>query len=230
MLPIAFFMYFVSSALPGNVIGNYNKQGKKITFVENEGQNMLHNWLFGISWIPIVPTSCLITNLADPFTDKVAKDYCINSSGQSLNCGYFQSYHIPNWYSWTILAIQIPAWFFVYLYLEKVLPDTYGITKHPCFCCISKKTHQNLDVDTQNENIYNKKDKILIQNLTKKFGDFTAVKNLTVSIKENEIFTILGHNGAGKTTAIYMLTGLLKPTSGNAIIYGDSILSNLGIV
>ena len=66
--------------------------------------------------------------------------------------------------------------------------------------------------------------------MTKKFGNFTAVNNFTVSIKENEIFTILGHNGAGKTTAIYMLTGLLKPSSGNAIIYGDSILSNLGIV
>jgi ABC-type multidrug transport system ATPase subunit len=50
--------------------------------------------------------------------------------------------------------------------------------------------------------------------LTKKFGKFTAVDKLSMSIKSGEIFTILGHNGAGKTTAIYMLTGMLKSTSG----------------
>lgn len=59
--------------------------------------------------------------------------------------------------------------------------------------------------------------------MTKKFGDQIAVKNLKMSIKQGEIFTILGHNGAGKTTAIYMLTGVLSPTSGDAIIYGNKI-------
>ena len=48
-----------------------------------------------------------------------------------------------------------------------------------------------------------------------------------MSIKENEIFTILGHNGAGKTTAIFMLTGILKPTSGEATVYGDPISTNI---
>jgi ABC-type multidrug transport system ATPase subunit len=59
--------------------------------------------------------------------------------------------------------------------------------------------------------------------LTKKFGDQIAVNNLKISIKQGEIFTILGHNGAGKTTAIYMLTGVLSPTSGDAVIYGNNI-------
>ena len=48
-----------------------------------------------------------------------------------------------------------------------------------------------------------------------------------MSIKENEVFTILGHNGAGKTTAIFMLTGILEPTSGDAIVYGDPISTNI---
>lgn len=48
-----------------------------------------------------------------------------------------------------------------------------------------------------------------------------------MSIKENEIFTILGHNGAGKTTAIFMLTGILRPTSGEATIYGEPISTNI---
>lgn len=78
-----------------------------------------------------------------------------------------------------------------------------------------------------NPKVFDRNDKILIENLTKKFGYFTAVNNLTMSIKENEIFTILGHNGAGKTTTIFMLTGILSPTSGEATVYGDPISTNI---
>ena len=56
-----------------------------------------------------------------------------------------------------------------------------------------------------------------------KFGDFKAVDELSLSIKENEIMALLGHNGAGKTTAIYMLTGMLHMSSGDASIYGKSV-------
>jgi ABC-type multidrug transport system ATPase subunit len=49
------------------------------------------------------------------------------------------------------------------------------------------------------------------------------VNNLTFSIKEGEIFTLLGHNGAGKTTAISMLSGMLQASSGDAFVYGNSI-------
>lgn len=55
---------------------------------------------------------------------------------------------------------------------------------------------------------------ITINNLTKQFGDFTAVDQLNIEIIPNEIFGLLGLNGAGKTTTINMLCGLLKPTSG----------------
>lgn len=67
----------------------------------------------------------------------------------------------------------------------------------------------------------------MIEKLTKKFGSFYAVKDLTFSIKKDEILTLLGHNGAGKTTAIYMLTGVLSPTSGDATVNGYSISNNL---
>ncbi len=55
---------------------------------------------------------------------------------------------------------------------------------------------------------------IVVKNLTKKFGDFVAVDNISFSVNEGEIFGLLGPNGAGKTTTIKMLVGLLKPTSG----------------
>jgi ABC-2 type transport system ATP-binding protein len=61
---------------------------------------------------------------------------------------------------------------------------------------------------------------IEIEDLTKKFKDFTAVDNITFNVKQGEIFAFLGPNGAGKTTTIKMLTTLTDPTSGRIIING----------
>lgn len=66
-------------------------------------------------------------------------------------------------------------------------------------------------------------DAILCQNLTKRFGDFTAVDDLNLTVAEGELFGFLGPNGAGKTTTIKMLTGLLFPTSGAATLGGYDI-------
>jgi ABC-2 type transport system ATP-binding protein len=61
------------------------------------------------------------------------------------------------------------------------------------------------------------KEKIItVQNLTKKFGDFTAVKSISFDVYKGEIFGFLGANGAGKTTAMKMLIGISNPTSGEA--------------
>ncbi|HNX15000.1 MAG TPA: ABC transporter A family member [Oscillospiraceae bacterium] len=60
--------------------------------------------------------------------------------------------------------------------------------------------------------------------LTKKFKDKTAVNNLNLSIENGELFALLGVNGAGKTTTIKMLSGLCRPTSGDAEMLGDSIV------
>lgn len=71
---------------------------------------------------------------------------------------------------------------------------------------------------------------IEIQELTKKYGDFTAVNQLSLSIKEGEIFGYLGHNGSGKTTSLLMMTTLLEPTSGAASIGGmDIVKQNLEV-
>jgi len=64
-----------------------------------------------------------------------------------------------------------------------------------------------------------------IQQLTKIFGERTAVNGLSLSIQQGEIFALLGENGAGKTTTIKMLCGLLLPTSGTATIMGFDIRS-----
>ena len=61
---------------------------------------------------------------------------------------------------------------------------------------------------------------IFVQNLTKRFGDFTAVDDVSFHVRSGEVFGWLGPNGAGKTTTIRMLLGLIKPTSGNAFVLG----------
>jgi ABC-2 type transport system ATP-binding protein len=65
-----------------------------------------------------------------------------------------------------------------------------------------------------------------VNNLTKKFGDFTAVNDLSLNVKQNEIFGFLGPNGAGKSTTIRMLCTLAKPTSGSATIAGYDIMED----
>lgn len=60
---------------------------------------------------------------------------------------------------------------------------------------------------------------IIIKNLLKKFGTLKAVDNISLSLYESEIFCLLGHNGAGKTTAINVLTGMISKTSGLVSMY-----------
>ena len=64
---------------------------------------------------------------------------------------------------------------------------------------------------------------IVVNNLTKRFGNFTAVDNISFEVKKGEIFGFLGANGAGKTTAMRMLCGLSRPSSGEASVAGFDI-------
>jgi ABC-2 type transport system ATP-binding protein len=76
---------------------------------------------------------------------------------------------------------------------------------------------------------------ITAHHLCKRFGNFTAVDHISFSVNQGEIFGFLGANGAGKTTAIRMLTGLIKPSSGQATVAGfdvarhpESVKRNIG--
>lgn len=64
---------------------------------------------------------------------------------------------------------------------------------------------------------------IEVRGLTRRFGDFTAVDDVTFSVRQGEIFGFLGSNGAGKSTTIRMLCGLLRPTSGGATVGGIDV-------
>ena len=67
---------------------------------------------------------------------------------------------------------------------------------------------------------------IRAESLTKRFGNFTAVDNISFSVEKGEIFGFLGANGAGKTTAMRMLCGLSRPTSGKAVVAGIDVVKD----
>ncbi|MGA6983129.1 MAG: ATP-binding cassette domain-containing protein, partial [Candidatus Sulfotelmatobacter sp.] len=78
---------------------------------------------------------------------------------------------------------------------------------------------------------------IQVQNIVKKYGDFTAVDNVSFNVKDGEIFGLLGPNGAGKSTLIRMMTTLIPITAGTAHIAGhdvakdpDSVRRTIGVI
>ena len=71
---------------------------------------------------------------------------------------------------------------------------------------------------------------ISVHNLTKTFGEFTAVNNISFEVTKGEIFGFLGANGAGKTTAMKMLIGISKPSSGEATVAGFDIANQSEMV
>ena len=62
---------------------------------------------------------------------------------------------------------------------------------------------------------------IEVKNLVRKYGDFTAVDDVSFSIEKGEVVGLLGHNGAGKTTIMKMLMGFLEPSFGSVIVDGS---------
>jgi len=129
------------------------------------------------------------------------------------------------------------------IYIEMVFPGEFGLSKHwhfpisDFFKSSHKKSKINssdsgfesveFDLDDSEEEPTNQKVVIKFEKLSKKFGNKVAVENFSLNMYENQITVLLGHNGAGKTTAMSMLTGLYQPTSGTAIINGYDIRTNI---
>ena len=67
---------------------------------------------------------------------------------------------------------------------------------------------------------------IVVSHLTRRFGEFVAVDDVTFEVGQGEIFGFLGANGAGKSTTIRMLCGLLRPTSGSATVSGIDVATD----
>lgn len=67
-------------------------------------------------------------------------------------------------------------------------------------------------------------DAIIVENLVKRYGDFEALRGVSFRVRKGEVFAFLGPNGAGKTTTVHVLTTLLRPTSGKAVVAGHDVV------
>ncbi len=90
---------------------------------------------------------------------------------------------------------------------------------------VSREQHSDVDDLPSIANRLYANIAVSVSDLTKTFGDFTAVNNTSFRVKEGEIFGFLGPNGSGKTTTIRMLCGLLPPTSGTGMVAGRDIFT-----
>ena len=86
------------------------------------------------------------------------------------------------------------------------------------------------DIPAQTGNNGNTGHAVTVRNLTRRFGDFVAVDDISFDVRRGEIFGFLGANGAGKTTTIKMLTGLLRPSSGRGTVGGLDIIADHGAI
>lgn len=140
-----------------------------------------------------------------------------------------------------MLVVDSCLYTLIALYMEKVYPGQYGIplkwyfpfTKQFWYGRKRVKRHLLVTIEEEQANdlfepqLLPKKVTVDIRNLRKVYpGNKIAVKGISIKLYEDEIVILLGHNSAGKSTTISMLTGLLKPTSEKVLIYGEDIHEN----
>jgi ABC-type bacteriocin/lantibiotic exporter with double-glycine peptidase domain len=142
--------------------------------------------------------------------------------------------------AWWASVFTIPFYFLIYMYLDAIIPNTYGVAQPWCFCCKVKskrslllrifccKKEKDEVIPGEESPIKQAGDPLIVMlNTSKQFETFKAVDNLSLKVHQNEILALLGHNGAGKTTAIGMLTGMLQPTEGEVFINGYSMKTDI---
>ncbi|XP_052759277.1 phospholipid-transporting ATPase ABCA3-like [Galleria mellonella] len=137
------------------------------------------------------------------------------------------------------LVIDSVLYMLIALYLEQVLPGPYGMPKpwyylfQKDFWCSGNKEVEQFGISDNEEIIMEKEPADLtiglkIRNLTKIFGANTAVNNLSLNIYDDQITILLGHNGAGKSTTISMITGNLPATRGSVYVAGYNMSTEMG--
>lgn len=132
-------------------------------------------------------------------------------------------------FMWLVLSSGVCA--FLYFYISNVWPGQYGIRQSPFFICQrSYYVPNRVDVKSEVESLHyapngfenfhhlNQNAIVRIRNLTKTYGTQTVVKNLSMDIYKNQITVLLGHNGAGKTSTMCIVTGLIPKTSGQVFV------------
>ncbi|KAG5510485.1 hypothetical protein GH5_06685 [Leishmania sp. Ghana 2012 LV757] len=153
----------------------------------------------------------------------------------------------PVYLSMMMMAVDFLFFNVLMLYLDNVMPKEWGTPKHPLFFIIDpvkwcynvtpKRLVGGEDGRAENgvfEDDNGDDDAVTLDGLRKEYRrggkKFVAVNNLYWGMREGEISVLLGHNGAGKTTVLNMMTGMVEPDEGDCYIYGSSVRTQLSQV
>jgi len=119
--------------------------------------------------------------------------------------------------------IDFFLWGYLTYYFDMTVPTVNGTQQKPCCFCFKNTVEESNGVGMENV-----EGKFLeVRNLTKTYGSFTAVDDLSFSLEKDQIYGLLGFNGAGKSTTISMITGMQKPSSGSVYIDGKNVAMEL---
>ncbi|CAD8082367.1 unnamed protein product [Paramecium sonneborni] len=151
--------------------------------------------------------------------------------------------------AWTWHMINIIVYLVLAIYLDQVFPNEWGVKKHPLFFInwiwqknrVDRISHSSMTIERMNthddkfeeveqalKEQEQKNEALIINGLYRTYPNGKqAVSNLNLSMYQGQIFALLGHNGAGKTSTISMLTGLLEITKGDVIGYGFDVKTQL---
>mmetsp|Transcript_29626 Transcript_29626/g.98150 ORF Transcript_29626/g.98150 Transcript_29626/m.98150 type:complete len:1380 (-) Transcript_29626:112-4251(-) len=133
----------------------------------------------------------------------------------------------PAGYSLIMMVVNIAIFVLLAWWLENVRQGEYGSAKPLCFCLDAAFMCPRRQVTPLGQQPAGSTVAMSIRQLTKVFNGKVAVDNLSLDMHGHEIFALLGHNGAGKTTAINCIVGLISPTSGGAIVNGCDIRTDI---
>jgi ATP-binding cassette subfamily A (ABC1) protein 3 len=144
-----------------------------------------------------------------------------------------------------MLTLDTVLYLLLTLYLDAVLPSEWGTRSSPCFCCTvcckKDSAAEGVNNDGRDPNgVYEDEPRdvtpsVQLRGVRKMFtlpsGEkMTAVNDLTFNMYENQVFALLGHNGAGKTTAMNLMTGMLEMDGGDCRFHGHSVRHDLNRV
>lgn len=188
--------------------------------------------------------SCISSNTAIMFGLKLIFKFEAVHLGQGLQWNNFwekptNSDNLSIGIVMSFMLVTSLFYLLIALYVEKVFPGEYGVPEKFYFpfmktfwCGMQRDENTVNDTISSNPNyetdLRNHRIGIKVKNLRKVYGSKkTAVNGLTLNMFEDQITILLGHNGAGKTTVMSMLTGMLPPSSGTATINGNDIRTNI---
>jgi len=193
-------------------------------------------------WASIAPPAS-VAMASEQILSLEAAQVGINTDSVDL---FYLEYKLTYHFVW--MVIDIVVFFVLALYLDQVLPSEFGIRKHPLLCLHrnkKKRTRKVSILETEAEGILEenqnveeadptlkiqdtKQESVMIEKLKKIYSNGKlAVDEVSYNMYKGQIFVLLGHNGAGKTSTISMITGLYPPTSGTVNIFGLNIQKDL---